>query len=131
PTVNIEGLVAGYAGQGGKTILPGRAVAKMDLRLVPDMKAKEAAEALKAHLAKRGFGDIEVNVTGGYDSPSTPPHAPIRPPRKSGLQAYRNRTNRTAPDRRLLARLRFHRRAAQNACQPLRPRPWQRRARSR
>ena len=72
PTVNIEGLVAGYTGPGGKTILPGRAVAKMDLRLVPDMTAKEAAAALKAHLAKRGFGDIEVNVTGGYDPTSTP-----------------------------------------------------------
>jgi acetylornithine deacetylase/succinyl-diaminopimelate desuccinylase-like protein len=44
----------------------------MDLRLVPDMKATEAAAALKAHLAKRGFGDIEVNVTGGYDPTSTP-----------------------------------------------------------
>lgn len=28
--------------------------------------------ALKAHLAKRGFGDIEVNMTGGYDPTSTP-----------------------------------------------------------
>ncbi|HWY43571.1 MAG TPA: M20/M25/M40 family metallo-hydrolase [Candidatus Sulfotelmatobacter sp.] len=72
PTVNIEGLVGGYTGPGGKTILPGRAVAKMDLRLVPDMKAEEAAAALKAHLSKRGFGDIEVNVTGGYDPTSTP-----------------------------------------------------------
>jgi len=72
PTVNIEGLVGGYTGPGGKTVLPGRAVAKMDLRLVPDMKATEAAAALKAHLAKRGFGDIEVNVTGGYDPTSTP-----------------------------------------------------------
>src|SRR5712664_902310 len=39
PTVNIEGLVGGYTGPGGKTILPHRAVAKLDLRLVPDMKA--------------------------------------------------------------------------------------------
>jgi len=77
PTVNIEGLVGGYTGPGGKTILPGRAVAKMDLRLVPDMKATEAAAALKAHLAKRGFGDIEVNVTGGYDPTSTPADAGI------------------------------------------------------
>jgi acetylornithine deacetylase/succinyl-diaminopimelate desuccinylase-like protein len=71
PTVNIEGLVAGYTGPGGKTILPHRAVAKMDLRLVPDMTAAGAQAALKAHLAKRGFGDIEVNVTGGYDPTST------------------------------------------------------------
>ena len=71
PTVNIEGLVGGYTGPGGKTILPHRAVAKLDLRLVPDMKASEALAALKAHLAKHGFGDIEVNMTGGYDPNST------------------------------------------------------------
>jgi acetylornithine deacetylase/succinyl-diaminopimelate desuccinylase-like protein len=72
PTVNIEGLVGGYTGPGGKTILPHRAVAKLDLRLVPDMKASEALAALKAHLAKHGFADIEVNMTGGYDPNSTP-----------------------------------------------------------
>jgi acetylornithine deacetylase/succinyl-diaminopimelate desuccinylase-like protein len=77
PTVNIEGLVGGYTGPGGKTILPHRAVAKMDLRLVPDMKASEALAALKAHLAKHGFGDIEVNMTGGYDPNSTPADAPL------------------------------------------------------
>lgn len=71
PTVNIEGLVGGYTGPGGKTILPHRAAAKLDLRLVPDMKMSEAVGALKAHLAQRGFGDIEVNVTGGYDPTST------------------------------------------------------------
>src|SRR5262247_3664667 len=71
PTINIEGLVGGYTGPGGKTILPHKAVAKMDLRLVPDMKLEAAVAALKAHLAKRGFGDIEVNVTGGYDPTST------------------------------------------------------------
>ncbi len=75
PTVNIEGLVGGYTGPGGKTILPHRAVAKLDLRLVPDMTASEALTALKAHLAKRGFGDIEVNMTGGYDPNSTPADA--------------------------------------------------------
>jgi acetylornithine deacetylase/succinyl-diaminopimelate desuccinylase-like protein len=72
PTVNIEGLVGGYTGPGGKTILPHKAVAKLDLRLVPDMTAAEALAALKAHLAQRGFGDIVVNMTGGYDPTSTP-----------------------------------------------------------
>jgi acetylornithine deacetylase/succinyl-diaminopimelate desuccinylase-like protein len=72
PTVNIEGLVGGYTGPGGKTILPHRAVAKIDMRLVPDMTAAGALDALKAHLAKNGFGDIEVNMTGGYDPTTTP-----------------------------------------------------------
>ena len=79
PTINIEGLVGGYTGPGGKTILPHRAVAKMDLRLVPDMTAMDALAKLKAHLAKRGFGDIEVNMTGGYDPTSTSPDSlPVR-----------------------------------------------------
>ena len=72
PTVNIEGLVGGYTGPGGKTILPHRAVAKLDLRLVPDMTAGDALAKLRAHLARRGFGDLEVRMTGGYDPTSTP-----------------------------------------------------------
>lgn len=67
PTVNIEGLVAGYTGPGGKTVLPGRAVAKLDLRLVPDQTRAEAQTKLRAHLDAHGFPDIEVNVSGGYD----------------------------------------------------------------
>ena len=77
PTVNIEGLVGGYTGPGGKTVLPHRAVAKIDLRLVPGMKKDDAVAALKAHLAKRGYGDIEVNVGGGYDPTSTAADAPL------------------------------------------------------
>jgi len=77
PTVNIEGLVGGYTGPGGKTVLPHRAVAKLDLRLVPDMTYAGALAALKAHLAKRGFGDIEVNATGGYDPTETPADAAV------------------------------------------------------
>ena len=77
PTINIEGLVGGYTGPGGKTILPHRAVAKLDLRLVPDMKAAEMLDLLKKHLAKKGFGDIEVNMTGGYDPTSTPRDAAV------------------------------------------------------
>src|SRR5439155_3582917 len=72
PTVNIEGLVAGYTGPGGKTLLPHLAVAKLDLRLVPDMTYTGALAQLKAHLAKRGFGDIEVKPGGGYDPTDTP-----------------------------------------------------------
>ena len=77
PTVNIAGLVSGYTGPGGKTVMPHRAVAKLDLRLVPDMTYDGAIAALKAHLAKRGFGDIEVKPSGGYDPTSTAADAPI------------------------------------------------------
>ena len=77
PTVNIEGIYGGYTGPGGKTILPHKAAAKLDLRLVPDMKANDAVAALRSHLAAHGYGDIDVNYTGGYDPTSSPASAPL------------------------------------------------------
>lgn len=71
PTVNIQGLVAGYTGPGGKTVLPTRAVAKIDFRLVPNQTRAEVTRKLRAHLDKRGFTDIEANVSGGYDPTET------------------------------------------------------------
>ena len=98
PTVNIEGLVGGYTGPGGKTVLPYKAVAKLDLRLVPDMTAAESLAAVKSHLAKRGFGDIEVNMSGGYDPTSTPPDAPL-------IRAATNVYRRSGVDPILMPRL--------------------------
>ena len=77
PTINIEGLVAGYTGPGGKTVLPHRAVAKIDMRLVPDMTAADTLAKLKAHLAKHGFADIDVNMSGGYDPTQTDPNSKL------------------------------------------------------
>ncbi|QNP40511.1 M20/M25/M40 family metallo-hydrolase [Lysobacter solisilvae (ex Woo and Kim 2022)] len=86
PTVNIEGLVGGYTGPGGKTVLPHRAVAKIDMRLVPGMKKDAAVAALKAHLAKRGYADIEVNVSGGYDATQTSADAALIQAQRSVLE---------------------------------------------
>jgi acetylornithine deacetylase/succinyl-diaminopimelate desuccinylase-like protein len=91
PTINIEGLVGGYTGPGGKTILPHRTVAKIDMRLVPDMTATGTLELLRAHLAKHGFGDIEVNMSGGYDPTQTDPDSKLvaamtETYRKSGVE---------------------------------------------
>ncbi|GGI69856.1 peptidase M20 [Polymorphobacter multimanifer] len=71
PTLNIQGLVGGYTGQGGKTILPGRMTAKCEFRLVPNQTKAEVLEKLRAHLDKRGFADIEIKVTGGYGPTET------------------------------------------------------------
>src|SRR5437868_4217039 len=77
PTVNIEGLVGGYTGPGGKTVLPHRAVAKLDLRLVPDMTVDDCLKKLRAHLDKRGFADVEINVGGAYPPNTTAADAPV------------------------------------------------------
>ena len=95
PTVNIEGLVGGYTGPGGKTILPGRAVAKLDLRLVPNQTRNEAVNKLRVHLDKRGFADVEMNVTGGYDPTETTEdsriiRAELATYRRAGIKATLN-----------------------------------------
>ena len=104
PTVNIQGLVAGYMGPGGKTVLPGRAEAKIDLRLVPNMTKDDAVAKLKAHLAKRGFGDIEVIVSGGY-SPTESPEDSVHRARVAGhVEQGGDRTTASSRDARAAGR---------------------------
>jgi acetylornithine deacetylase/succinyl-diaminopimelate desuccinylase-like protein len=51
PTFDVHGLTSGYQGEGGKTIIPARASAKISFRLVPDQTPAQVAEQLKAFLA--------------------------------------------------------------------------------
>ncbi len=61
PSCNIDGLASGYSGAGAKTIVPARASAKMDFRLVPDQDPQKILQLLRNHLAKVGFeGDVKV-----------------------------------------------------------------------
>ena len=60
PRINIEGLGSGYTGPGGMTILPHRAVAKIDMRLVPDMTTTSTLAKLKAHLEKHAPANCDI-----------------------------------------------------------------------
>jgi acetylornithine deacetylase/succinyl-diaminopimelate desuccinylase-like protein len=63
PTCNIAGIVAGFTVPGrSKTVLPKEAMAKVDMRLVPDQEPNDIIAKLRRHLDKRGFGDIEVST---------------------------------------------------------------------
>lgn len=63
PTCNIAGLLAGFIVPGlSKTVLPKQAMAKLDMRLVPDQDPHDIVEKLRAHLDKRGFTDIEITT---------------------------------------------------------------------
>jgi acetylornithine deacetylase/succinyl-diaminopimelate desuccinylase-like protein len=70
-TLNIDGLVAGYTGEGVKTILPHRAVAKIDSRLVPDQTPDEALQLIRTHLDQQGFADVEIRKLSGYPPAQT------------------------------------------------------------
>ena len=62
PTCNIAGLVSGYTGEGSKTVLPARAMAKIDFRLVPNQNPQDILAKLQAHLVAQGYGDIRITV---------------------------------------------------------------------
>jgi acetylornithine deacetylase/succinyl-diaminopimelate desuccinylase-like protein len=77
PTMNISGLEAGYNGPGGKTILPDRARARLDVRLVPDLDATEVAEAVRAHLRATGHDRIDVEVRDHYPWAKSDPESTV------------------------------------------------------
>ena len=64
PTCTIDGLTAGYQGPGLKTVIPSRASAKLDFRLVPDQDPDEIFALLQAHLAAQGFDDVVLTRLG-------------------------------------------------------------------
>jgi acetylornithine deacetylase/succinyl-diaminopimelate desuccinylase-like protein len=72
PTMNISGIGAGYLGPGGKTIVPSRAVARVDIRLVGD-DPEQAAVAVRRHLDERGFGHVQVRLLDAYPWAKAPP----------------------------------------------------------
>lgn len=72
PTCNIAGFDSGYTGPGAKTVLPARALVKLDFRLIPGMIPQRQLERLKTHLAANGFGDIEINFIHGEAAARTP-----------------------------------------------------------
>ena len=62
PTCNIAGIVAGFTVPGAsKTVLPKEAMAKVDMRLVPDQDPDDIVAKLRHHLDERGFAGIEIN----------------------------------------------------------------------
>ncbi len=77
PTCTICGLTSGYQGPGSKTVLPARASAKIDFRLVPNQTPEEILEKLRSHLAAEGFGDVTVTMLGGEAPGRTNPDDPF------------------------------------------------------
>jgi acetylornithine deacetylase/succinyl-diaminopimelate desuccinylase-like protein len=60
PTCNIAGITAGYQGEGTKTVIPARASAKVDFRLVPNQDPEDILARLRRHLDEGGFSDAEL-----------------------------------------------------------------------
>lgn len=77
PTCTICGLTSGYQGPGSKTVLPAKASAKIDFRLVPNQVPEQILRQLRAHLDEEGFHDVEIEYMGGGPAARTDPDDPF------------------------------------------------------
>lgn len=77
PTCTICGLTSGYQGAGSKTVLPARASAKVDFRLVPNQTPEEVLIKLRNYLDNQGFPDVEITYLGGEPAARTDPKEPF------------------------------------------------------
>jgi acetylornithine deacetylase/succinyl-diaminopimelate desuccinylase-like protein len=62
PTVEVNGLLSGYTGEGAKTVLPAHAMAKVSCRLVPDQDPERIRELMEAHVARVVPDGVEAEV---------------------------------------------------------------------
>lgn len=62
PTLECNGIVGGFTGEGAKTVLPSKASAKISMRLVPDQKAGKMAKLFEKHIKKIAPKTVKVNV---------------------------------------------------------------------
>lgn len=77
-SLNINGIFAGYTGPGSATILPEKATARLDARLVPNQKIADQVGLIRGHLNRHGYDDIKLTQVGAHDewyrtSVSVPP----------------------------------------------------------
>ncbi len=77
PTLNLSGFSGGYGGPGSKTIIPSTAIAKIDMRLVPEQTPDEIWDKVEAHVAVHA-PDVEVvRLDGGMLPSYTPVEHPL------------------------------------------------------
>lgn len=77
PTCNIQGIGGGYQGAGGKTIVPAKAMAKVDFRLVPVQDPEDIFKKLRAYLDREGFSDVQAKWLGAMWPSKVPGEHPL------------------------------------------------------
>lgn len=93
PTINIDGLEAGYTGPGGKTIIPHRARAVLDVRLVPDLEPESARQAIREHLDRSGLEHVDVTQLDSYPWGKADPGSAVARAMRSSYERVGARVN--------------------------------------
>ena len=70
PTAEMNGIVGGYTGEGAKTVIPGKASAKVSFRLVGQQNPKKVREAFRSFVKARLPVDCTVEFANFADSPA-------------------------------------------------------------
>lgn len=76
PNFNVNGFRSGHIGEGSKTIIPAEAVAKVDVRLVPDQDPRRVFDAIAAFVAER-FPGVETRFCHAMRPHRTTPDDPM------------------------------------------------------
>jgi len=71
PTLDVHGIIGGYTGPGGKTVLPSTVHCKLSMRLVPDQNPEKIEEAFKAYIQEIAPPTVTIEITGGHGAPAT------------------------------------------------------------
>jgi len=77
PTLDVNGLLSGYTGEGAKTVLPARAMAKISMRLVPNQTYRDIESKFAEHVLRLAPPGVTVDVVslhGGEPWHADPAH---------------------------------------------------------
>lgn len=89
PTLEVNGLLSGFTGEGGKTVLPAKAMAKISMRLVPEQRPEEVHEQLLAYMRTHAPNTVrwEVIPMAGAPASLTDRHIPAVRAMSQALEA--------------------------------------------
>lgn len=71
PSIDVNGMWGGYTGEGGKTVIPGTAYAKITVRLSPGIDPETAHQAMREHLLANCSEGVTLQISGKHGAPAS------------------------------------------------------------